>query len=242
MKTQSRFFPADGRRSAQTTLDHYLQSVRPSSLESADNEFAACEEIVRIGRLAAQRGWVPAGSGDFSIQVGSCLTLTQSGCDKSRLGINDVAVFAASNRPPATVSPEAGLHLSRYAAEPAIAAILHVHSPSAVALSQIFGGQGELCLQGWEMQKAFEGVSNHEQELLVPIFPNQQDIQTMAAVVEARFAAADRHRLTPGYLIAGHGLYAWGSDTDMAWRHLEAFDAIFQALLLTQQQGRYIFR
>lgn len=242
MKTQAPFLPADGWRSSQTTLGNYLQSVRPSSLESAEDESAACEELVRLGRLAAQRGWVPAGSGDFSIQVGSCLTLTQSGCDKNRLGIDDVAVFAASGRPPATVSPEAGLHLSRYAAAPSIAAILHVHSPSAVALSQIFSRQGELRLQGWEMQKAFEGVSSHEQELLVPIFPNQQDIQAMAAVVEARFAAADRHLLAPGYLIAGHGLYAWGSDVSKAWRHLEAFDAIFQALLLTQQQGRYVFR
>lgn len=195
-----------------------------------------------MGRLAAQRGWVPAGSGDFSIRIGACLTLTHSDCDKGRLGIDDVAVFASSGRPPATVSPEAAMHLSRYAAEPSIAAILHVHSASAVALSKICSKQGELRLQGWEMQKAFEGVSNPEQELLVPIFPNQQDIPAMAAMVETRLAAADRHRLTPGYLIAGHGLYAWGSDVSQAWRHLEAFDAIFQAMLLTQQQERQVFR
>src|SRR5271165_1480417 len=35
----------------------------------------------------------------------------------------------------------------------------------------------------------------------------------------------------PGYVLAGHGLYAWGGDPKEAWRHLEALETLFQQIL-----------
>lgn len=198
----------------------------------------ACDSIVKAGKLAAARGWVPATSGNFSVRTGAQLAVTKSGRDKGALCADDVALFPAQGEPPAGLSAEAALHIERYRAVPAIGAIFHVHAPHAVALSHLHRHETALCLQGWELQKAFAGVGSHEQELLVPIFANTQDVPALACQVEAywrEFGQALRAgpALAPGYLIVGHGLYAWGRDAAEAWRHLEAFDALFHGLLLT---------
>ena len=54
----------------------------------------------------------------------------------------------------------------------------------------------------------------------VPVFPNTQDMPELAAWVEAKL---DEQPMW-GYLIDGHGLYAWGRDMAEARRHLEAFE------------------
>ena len=54
----------------------------------------------------------------------------------------------------------------------------------------------------------------------VPVLPNTQDMDELAARVEARLGEQPMW----GYLIDGHGLYAWGRDMAEARRHLEAFE------------------
>jgi methylthioribulose-1-phosphate dehydratase len=56
---------------------------------------------------------------------------------------------------------------------------------------------------------------------VLPVFPNSQDMADIERHVEAWLAAG---RPLHGYLIAGHGIYAWGRDTGEAVRHLEAID------------------
>jgi len=53
-------------------------------------------------------------------------------------------------------------------------------------------------------------------------------------------AEVDRylHDGPPGYLIRGHGLYAWGADMGAAVRHLEAFEFLLQCALLTREVTR----
>ena len=41
-----------------------------------------------------------------------------------------------------------------------------------------------------------------------------------------------------GYLIAGHGLYAWGRDMAETLRHLEAFDFLFECELRERELRR----
>jgi methylthioribulose-1-phosphate dehydratase len=52
------------------------------------------------------------------------------------------------------------------------------------------------------------------------VLPNTQHMPTLAAQVDALL---DRGPMW-GYLIDGHGLYAWGRDMAEARRHLEAFE------------------
>ena len=54
----------------------------------------------------------------------------------------------------------------------------------------------------------------------VPVFPNTQDMPELAARVDAALDAGPLW----GYLIDGHGLYAWGRTMAEARRHLEAFE------------------
>src|SRR3546814_20327818 len=55
---------------------------------------------------------------------------------------------------------------------------------------------------------------------LLPVLPNTQDMPSLAAQVDALLDRGDMW----GYLIDGHGLYAWGRDMAEARRHLEAFE------------------
>src|SRR3546814_11349000 len=66
--------------------------------------------------------------------------------------------------------------------------------------------------------KAFSGNTTHETELDLPVLPNTQDMPSLAAQVDALLDRGDMW----GYLIDGHGLYAWGRDMAEARRHLEA--------------------
>ena len=68
--------------------------------------------------------------------------------------------------------------------------------------------------------KAFAGNTTHETTVELPVLPNSQDMTTLAAQVDCLL---DRQCMW-GYLIDGHGLYAWGRDMAEARRHLEAFE------------------
>ena len=57
----------------------------------------------------------------------------------------------------------------------------------------------------------------------MPVLPNTQDMPALAAQVERLLDAGPLW----GYLIDGHGLYAWGRDMAEARRHLEAFEFLF---------------
>jgi methylthioribulose-1-phosphate dehydratase len=93
--------------------------------------------------------------------------------------------------------------------------------------SRLFAPQGHLRLEGYELLKAFAGNQTHEMAIDVPVLPNTQDMPALAAQVEDLL---DRQSLW-GYLIDGHGLYAWGRDMAEARRHLEAFEFLFNCEL-----------
>jgi methylthioribulose-1-phosphate dehydratase len=82
------------------------------------------------------------------------------------------------------------------------------------------------------MQKALRGIATHETALELPIFANSQDTDALAAEVEARLGNAPA---VPGYLLCGHGLYAWGQTMDEARRHLEGIEFL---LTCTLEEGR----
>jgi methylthioribulose-1-phosphate dehydratase len=115
-----------------------------------------------------------------------------------------------------------------YRLSPEIGAVAHVHNQSSVLASLVFGSDGKVRLEGLELLKAFYGVKTHETRLDVPIFDNDQDMEALAARVEAELKAKG---LGFGFLLAGHGLYAWGRDANETLRHLDAFDYLFTLVL-----------
>lgn len=194
----------------------------------------AAAAVIHAGRAAAARGWVPATSGNFSVRLdGGRMLVTRSGRDKGRLTPADLAEVAIDGPAPAGTSAETPLHQALYRDDPAIGAIFHVHSPASMLISHLRAGDGVLELAGWELQKAFAGILTHDVTVTVPVFPNDQDTTALARRVSAHLAAPRPagQVAAPGYLLAGHGIYAWGATPADAERHLDAFDALFSLSL-----------
>lgn len=185
-------------------------------------------ELIAFGRSAAERGWVPATSGNFSRRLDpGHIAVTRSGRDKGALTAADFAVVALDEPLPTGVSAETPLHLARYRGDAGIGAIVHVHSLAATVLSRADEAQGAVVLDGFEMHKALDGFTTHESTLRIPIFGNAQDTAELARRIESSLGDAP----VPGYLLAGHGLYAWGATVDDARRHVEAFDFLLRCSL-----------
>jgi methylthioribulose-1-phosphate dehydratase len=185
---------------------------------------ARADSIIANVRELSGRGWTPATSSNFSERLDDRhAAITVSGRDKGRLVPDDIMVVDLEGRPVATdrrSSAETLLHTQLYARFPDIGCVLHTHSQTQTVASRLFAGAGHVRLEGYELLKAFRGNETHETALDLPVLPNSQDMHTLAAQVDALLDAQPMW----GYLIDGHGLYAWGRDMAEARRHLEAFE------------------
>lgn len=180
----------------------------------------AAEAIIAVGRAFDARGWAPATSGNYSVRLNDgSFAVTVSGWHKGRLtpdGVMRVDAAGTSldgKRP----SAETALHLSLYRRFPEVGAVLHSHSPQAVALSRALGGNWTI--RGHELAKAFPGMTTHDAEIAVPIVENSQDMAEIEAAIAPYLA---QEMPPPAYLIRGHGLYGWGRDIAEAERVIEA--------------------
>jgi len=186
------------------------------------------QALCDICRALGERGWCRATSGNFSLRVDdSFFLITQSGREKSLLTADDVMIcdldgqaVDAACRP----SAETPLHTRLYQLDGSIGAVLHTHSVAATLLSR--HGDSRLGFSGFEMQKALAGVSSHDDEISVPIFDNDQDMSSLADVLAG--AWGEKGLTVPGFLIRGHGLYAWGKNAAEAKRHADGFEFLFE--------------
>lgn len=189
------------------------------------NLYAGCAaQIISHTRELAAKGWTPATAGNFSIRMDpEHAAITISGKDKGRLTEADIMVVNMANEPVAThhqPSAEAALHTHLYRRYPHVGAVLHTHSPTQTIAGLLYENEGRVRLRGYELFKALRGHTSHDKELDLPVVPNSQDMDTLTASVDAVLTQPNSW----GYLIAGHGLYAWGRDISEARRHLDAFE------------------
>jgi methylthioribulose-1-phosphate dehydratase len=186
-------------------------------------------ELIEAGRYIHSRGWVPASSGNFSARLSDCrIAITVSGRHKGYLTPDDIMLVDAEGHSldGRTPSAETLLHTGLYRRYPSVNAVLHPHSPGSVVASRLF--ENEVVLEDHELLKALRGIDTHESRVVVPIFPNDQDIARLALRV-------DEYLQSPGlgldnchgYIIAGHGFYAWGESVAEALRHVEALEFLF---------------
>ncbi len=190
----------------------------------------AGEIIVNVRELSA-RGWTPATSSNFSHRLDEHhAAITVSGRDKSRLREADIMVVdfdghavGSDHRP----SAETLLHTQLYRRYPEIGCVLHTHSRAQTVASRLFAGASRVRLEGYELLKAFPGNTTHEAAIDLPVLANTQHMPTLAAQVDALLDGGPMW----GYLIDGHGLYAWGRDMAEARRHLDAFDFLLDCEL-----------
>ncbi|HXH03225.1 MAG TPA: methylthioribulose 1-phosphate dehydratase [Candidatus Competibacteraceae bacterium] len=194
------------------------------------------QALIAAGRFFFERGWVPATSGNFSARLDADTALiTVSGRHKGRLDEDSFLRVDLQGRPLEARKPSAEtlLHTLMYRREPAIGAVLHTHSVNSTVLSRLH--REYLELNDYEVLKAFPGIDTHASTVRLPIFANDQDIARLSGEVERYL---DRRPDTPGYLIAGHGLYTWGASVDDAMRHVEALEFLFECETLTRRMGQ----
>jgi len=193
---------------------------------------AACAaEIIANTRELAALGWTPATSSNFSVRLDDQhAAITVSGRDKGKLTEADIMVVDFNGSPVATEqmpSAETVLHTQLYARLPDIGCVLHTHSLAQTLASRLYAGAGHIRFEEYELLKAFRGQDTHETIMDVPVLANNQCISTLAAQVDVLL---DKGPVW-GYLIDGHGMYAWGRDMAEARRHLEAFEFLLNCEL-----------
>jgi methylthioribulose-1-phosphate dehydratase len=185
------------------------------------------QQLVDVCHFLGARNLAPATGGNFSVRVDEeHFLITQSGRDKSQLSRDDLMLCELSGKalePGLRPSAETGLHSCLYQLESNIGAVLHTHSVTSTVLSR--ATIGDLQLHGFEMQKALAGNLTHEGEFSVAIFDNDQDISALAEKLKLRWLLGTMTQ--PGFLVRGHGLYAWGKDLAEARRHIEGFEFLF---------------
>jgi methylthioribulose-1-phosphate dehydratase len=191
------------------------------------------EQLVQTAQWASRMGWAPATSSNYSVRLPddaspAYCAITSSGIDKSAIEVEHILAVNQHGTPidadGLKPSAETPLHLLLYRTMGA-GAVFHTHSLPAALLSQLAREEGQVLLSGWELLKGLSGVDTHEIEISLPVFPNSQDMQALSTRVEQ---ALSKKRSCYGFLLAGHGLYAWGKDVPEAKRHLEVFEYLLQ--------------
>lgn len=178
----------------------------------------------------------PATSSNYSARIDNeHIAITVSGRHKGQLGAGDVMVVDLEGRPVQSdcrASAETLLHTVLYQVFPNVGVVLHTHSVNATVLSRLLPAGEHLTFEGYELQKAFDGIQTHESTVTVPVFENTQNIEALALETQAWFLD---HPEQPGYLIRGHGLYTWGKTMADCLRHVEAFEFLFECELATMR-------
>jgi len=208
--------------SDETLLMRSMYYCRMSDPETLKNE------IVRIGYLFYLRGWSLATSSNFSARIAQdSILITASGKDKGKLTIDDVLEMNLDGTSQGNLTPsaESPLHCSLYRFDSTIGAVLHTHSVFSTVISSLPDLKAPFAIQQYEMLKAFRGVESHHHTEFIPVFPNEQNMKILSQNV---LNYLERDRSIHGFLIAGHGLYAWGEDLTEALHHTEAFEFLLE--------------
>jgi methylthioribulose-1-phosphate dehydratase len=195
----------------------------------------ACSALCAVGRFLHERGWVPATGGNFSLRLDpGRILITASGVHKGELAPDDFVLVDPSGRllGDGRASYETGLHLQLYRDIPAAQAVLHTHSVANTLLSR---RHDRIVLHGYELQKLLPGAPDPAERVEIPVFDNDQDIARLSEVISAHMK--DRLPLA-GYLIRGHGLYAWGESVAQARHRVEALEFMFECELRSGEVTR----
>jgi methylthioribulose-1-phosphate dehydratase len=187
------------------------------------------EDIKSMGSFLNERGLCPATSGNLSMRItDSTFAVTASGKHKGELTDNDVILIDSKGmplNPKERPSAEVGVHLAIYDVFEEVQAVVHHHSLNAVVISQIHKDNSCLKTKGYEIHKAFSGITTHDSTLTIPIFENSQHIQTLANQVQAYLID---HPDTYGFILHGHGFYTWGKDMKEVKHRIEAFEYLLE--------------
>lgn|GEM_PF-193055 len=160
-------------------------------------------------------------------------------------------------------SAETCIHQALYALFPEASACLHVHTVAANLVPRLAaspavagavaavdevgrtggpagagaGGEPQSCeipLPPLEMLKGL-GIREERPRIGIAVFPNQLEVQAIAAAVAARFRAAPPR--LPAFLIRDHGLTVWAESAARALNYLELLEFTFAFMIAARAAG-----
>lgn len=166
--------------------------------------------------------------------------MSPSGIDKGELSaeqvltIDEGAHIVSNHR--AKPSDESLLHV-RIVQTRGAGAVLHTHSVWNTMLSDLYGPQGGVNIEGYEMLKGLQGVRTHEHREWLPIIKNSQDMPALADTIALTL---NNCTAAHGFLLERHGLYSWGDNLAQAKRHIEILEFLLETVgrtLLIRNEG-----
>jgi len=187
-------------------------------------------EMIRVGRLVWERGFVAATDGNLSARMGgNRLLVTASGVSKGFLTDEDLVIIRLDGEPVSSYrgrhshpSTEIAMHLEVYRQRPDVNAVIHAHPPLATAFS-------------------IAGVS-----LARCVIP--EVIVSMGAIPTAEYATPgtaevpasirDTIREYDAMILAHHGSLTVGETLWEAYLRLEKVEHTAQITLAAQQLGQ----
>lgn len=207
------------------------------------NDKFLASELAEAIRFFERKNWTPATSTNYSArstEVPAHYLISRSGVDKSRFGTEDLILINGKGdihpgfqSPGVRSSAETGIHTAIYEKFPEINCVLHSHSVLATTLSYAQLKNKKIAFEGLEILKGLEGNETHETQEFLPIVANSQHIPE---IIRALMPFLEGERPIHGFLIAGHGLYAWGKDIPTAKRHIETFEFLFECYHTMRRQ------
>lgn len=103
------------------------------------NERQLREDIVRVGRLCWEKGWVASNDGNVSIRLGpNRILCTPTGVSKGMMSAEDMIIVDESGRKVEGTrerTSEINMHLAVYRLRPDVHAVVHCHPPVATGFA-----------------------------------------------------------------------------------------------------------
>jgi len=184
------------------------------------------EELVMLGRSLYERGLAHGSAGNISVKLADGWLMSPTNSCLGRLDPARLSRLDAAGRLLAGDAPskETFLHLAMYAERASCAAVVHLHSVHAVAVS---------CLDGLDAGNVFPPITAYAvmqvgRLALVPYYP-PGDPDLAAAV---RRVASKHHSV----LLANHGPVVAGSSLSAAINAIEELEQTARLMLLLRGQ------
>ena len=183
-------------------------------------------ELVRYYQLLRAHDLNDSHSGNASVRDGDTVWVTPSGACADTLGPDMLVRCSLASGPGPGASLDAALHLAVYRANPAARAVLHSHGPHAIALT----------LDGADLVPVdFEGAYYFTRVPVIEAKPSGDPAADYVA--QSPLLVAQMLSQHPACIYRGHGVYAWGTTLDQAYKWSSSVEAAARIAWLARVAG-----
>jgi L-fuculose-phosphate aldolase len=183
------------------------------------------EDIVRVGRLMYEQGWIASNDGNISVRL-DCghILATPTGVRKGQLDPAELIVCDLDGRKiSGTKEPttEMGMHVTIYRERDDVHAVVHAHCPTATG----FAVAGRALNQGI-LPEAIVALG------FIPLA--EYGIPGTPALCEGMLPYVGKY---DAMLLANHGVVAYGDDVFKAYARMETVEHVARITLVSELLG-----